>query len=158
MTLIKTQAYDGKRIAATLIDYVAIISFFILFVMSFGEPNNEGGKTVSGAPALIPVLFWFTWLVIPEAVWGTTLGHHLNNLKIISMDGEKPSFGQVLKRRLCDILEISWCFGLIAFVLVRNTRYNQRLGDIWGKTLVVDKKTSAGNESFEFETEAVNPG
>ena len=57
--------------------------------MTFGEPNDNGGKTVSGLPALIPMVFWFAWLIIPESLWGTTLGHSLNGLKIVSFSGEK---------------------------------------------------------------------
>ena len=151
MNVIKTEAYTGKRVAATFIDYLIIISFTIWYIMSFGEPNGEGGRIVKGWPALMPAVFWFAWLIIPESIWGTTAGHHLNGLKIISLDGEKPGIGQAFKRRLCDIIEICWCLGIIALILVKNTRFHQRLGDIWAKVLVVDRHQNLDTGEFDFE-------
>src|SRR4051812_46252203 len=122
MNIISTEAHAGKRVGATIIDYGIIFAFCIWYILTFGKPNHTGGKTVSGLPALVPVLFWFAWLVIPESIWGSTLGHKINGLQVVTLEGEKPGFGQVLIRRLCDALEISWCFGLIAFLLVKNTQ------------------------------------
>jgi uncharacterized RDD family membrane protein YckC len=152
---ISTEPNTSKRTGATIIDYVIIFAFSFGFVMYFGEPNSEGGKTVSGIPALVPMIFWFAWLVVPETIWGTTLGHHLNGLKVVTFEGTKPNFGQALKRRICDALEIIWCFGFIAFVLVKNTQFNQRLGDIWSKTLVVDSKVNLERNQFDFEKSEV---
>jgi len=148
---VKIEPNTGKRILATVIDYTVIFAFTWWFIMTFGEPNEEGGKTVSGAPALMPVMVWFGWLVITEALWGATLGHVLAGLKVVSFDGERPTFGQALLRRLSDALEIAWCFGLIAFILVKNTQSHQRLGDIWAKTYVIDSKTNLKESEFEFE-------
>ena len=156
MTYIKKEPTILRRALATLIDYTIIWAFFIWFVLTFGEPNEEGGKTVSGGLALIPVLFWFSWLVLVETFFGVTLGHEIMKLKVVSDDGNKLNFGQALKRRLCDVLEISWCFGLIAFLLVKNTQYNQRLGDILAKTHVLDKAENISIPDFEFENSDSN--
>jgi uncharacterized RDD family membrane protein YckC len=151
MPFIKPYPNARKRVVATLIDYVVIGAFFMWFVMTFGEPNDEGGKTVSGTPALIPLAFWFVWLVLIEAFCGATLGHEIVGLKVVSVDGRKISFGQALKRRLCDPIEIGWCLGFIAFIVIKSTEYKQRLGDLWAKTLIVDKKQSLNGHEFEFE-------
>lgn len=151
MTANETADNAGKRFASGAIDYIIIFAFTFGYIMLFGEPNETGGKTVSGLPALVPVFFWFAWLILPEVIFGTTLGHSINGLKIISMEGEKPTFSQSLRRRLCDIIEITWCLGLIAFVLIKNTQFHQRLGDIWGHTLVVDKNYRPATAEFEFE-------
>ena len=133
-----------------MIDYMIITVFFIWYVTTFGERNDEGWQ-ITGLPALVPILFWFLWLVVIEAICGTTLGHELVGLKIVSIDGSKIDFLQALKRRICDAVEISWCFGLIAYILVKNTKYNQRLGDIWAKCLVVDKNEKFLVTDFDFE-------
>jgi uncharacterized RDD family membrane protein YckC len=140
------------RFPSGAIDYIIICAFSFGYIMLVGKSNSEGGKTVTGIPALVPILFWFCWLVLAEVFFGTTLGHYINGLKIISMEGGKPSFSQSLRRRLCDVIEISWCFGLIAFLIIKNTQLHQRLGDIWAKTLVVDKNFEIGSSDFEFET------
>jgi len=156
MITIKTQPYLGQRIGATIIDYFIIFVFSFVFILVFGEPNDEGGKTVSGPLALIPVLFWFFWLVVPEALGGQTLGHYLTGLKVVTMDGTKLIFWQALVRRLCDVIDISCCFGLVAFILVQTSKYNQRLGDILAKTLVVAKNFQANESAFEFESQVQN--
>jgi hypothetical protein len=62
-------------------------------------------------------------------------------------------FGQTFVRRICDALEIVWCFGLIAFLLVKNTQQNQRHGDLLAKTLVIGEKDVYPEKLFEFENE-----
>jgi uncharacterized RDD family membrane protein YckC len=86
MTTIKTQPYIGQRIAATIIDYFIIFVFFFAFVFLFGEPDENGEQVVDGPLGLIPVLFWFCWLIIPEAKWGKTVGHYVAGLKVITVE------------------------------------------------------------------------
>ena len=156
MNISLNKASINKRVIATIIDYIITTFFLIAFVLIFGEPNDEGGKTVTGLPMMIPIAFWFAWLILPEAILGATAGHEIMGLKVVSIDGSKISFGQAFKRRLCDTIEISWCFGLIAFILTKNTTHSQRLGDIWGQTLVIDKKRQAVDVIFEFEAADVD--
>jgi uncharacterized RDD family membrane protein YckC len=54
-------------------------------------------------------------------------------------------------RRICDALEISWCFGFVAFLLVKSSPYNQRLGDMIAKTRVVGKEEPGPEVVFDFE-------
>jgi uncharacterized RDD family membrane protein YckC len=142
---------SGMRFPSGAIDYIIIFAFTFGYIMLVGKSNTEGGKTVTGFPGLVPMLFWFCWLVLAEVFFGTTLGHFINGLKIVSMEGGKPSFSQSLRRRLCDVVEISWCFGLIAYLIIKNTKLHQRLGDIWARTLVVDKNFEFNSPNFEFE-------
>jgi uncharacterized RDD family membrane protein YckC len=147
-----TRPNIGKRIGATIIDYGIIIAFFTVYVYSVGEPNDEGGYTVTGLPALVPVGFWFIYLIVLEYKWGSTLGHLIFRLSVTDLLHGNPSFSQILKRRICDIIDISMSFGIVALILVKNTKYNQRLGDIWAKTLVIDKEEKLDpRHHFEFE-------
>ena len=143
------KSITGKRIIATLIDYTFLFAATIFYIMAFGEPNDEGGKSISGFPALVPIIAWFLWFVVVEAKWGQTLGLALVGLKVVSDKGGELSFGQVFKRRLCDTIEISWCFGLIAFLIVKNNKTEQRLGDMVAKVKVVPSNYSS--EQLEFE-------
>ena len=133
------QSNVGGRIFATIIDYTIIMAFTIFYVYEFGEPNDEGGYGVNGIKALVPQIFWFFYLPFCEWKTATTFGHWSAGLKIISENGKPISLGQSLKRRLSDTFEISWCFGLVAFIVVKSTEKKQRVGDIIAKTLVVKK-------------------
>ncbi|WP_165501712.1 RDD family protein [Pedobacter frigiditerrae] len=135
----KTKYNLARKIAATIIDYTLIFAFYIWYIFEFGLPNEEGSYTISGLGALLPILVWVLYFVIAEKYCAATLGHEIVKLKVVSVDGAELSFGQVFKRRICDALEISWCFGIIAFFIAENNDKHQRLGDILAKTLVIGK-------------------
>ncbi|MDT0622681.1 RDD family protein [Croceitalea vernalis] len=139
MTNSKYQSNTGARILATIIDYILIMCFTIIYVYQFGEPNEEGSYGVSGIKAMVPILFWFFYLPFCEWKTGTTLGHWVVGLKIISENGAELTLGQSLKRRIFDLVDISLCFGLVAFIVVISTEKRQRIGDIVAKTLVIKK-------------------
>lgn len=128
-----------RKIVATIIDYTLTFIFTFWYIYEFGAPNDEGGYSVSGVGALFPLAFWLLYFVIAEKYCAATLGHEIVKLRVVSVDGSPLTFTQVLKRRVCDAIEISSCFGLIAFFIAENNEKHQRLGDILAKTLVIGK-------------------
>ena len=145
-TKIKTEPNIGNRFAAGLVDYIIIygVTFFLVFTL--GEPNEEGGYSLNGLPALIPMIFWLIMTVGLEIGLGATLGNSLVGLKPIPKNGtnRKLTFGESFKRHLLDPIDMFF-FGLIGIITIKNTAKNQRLGDIWGNTIVV--KTSELNKT-----------
>jgi len=135
---LKLPKYLGRRIFATIFDYSIYIAIFVSYVLFLGEPNDEGGKTVTGVIGFIPFIFWLIYFVIPESFQGSTLGHYLVDLKVVNLDGTKILFRQALKRRILDLIDILF-YGIPAFIAVKNSDRNQRIGDMWAKTLVVHK-------------------
>ena len=152
MTLPDTKPYIEKRVAATFIDYTLTFALTFSYIYIVGQPDENGSHVVTGLPALVPILFWYLYFVICETYVDGTLGHQLLKIKVVSVDGKNVSLSQIFMRRLADILEIAWCFGLIAYAIAKSTQNNQRLGDIWAKTIVIDKKDTFPNEKFDFET------
>lgn len=142
--------YTGKRAAACLIDYTLIYALTIFYIVYFGEEDSSGQYSIHGFATLLPVTLWFVYFVVAET-FGGTLGHRIFKLKVISMDRQPLTFGRILVRRLCDVVDISFCFGLIAFILVKNTQFHQRLGDIAARTQVVGKEDLAPSVDFDFE-------
>ena len=140
-----TSKFIGKRIAATLIDYTLVFTLCFAYILYFGRENERGGKTISGLPALLPMAFWFFYFVITEAFLDGTVGHQLMKLEVVTISGRKPSFSQTLVRRIFDAIDITWCFGLLAFILVYNTDNSQRIGDILAKTIVIGKNSPLPN-------------
>ena len=145
----KTKPLIGKRIIAGLIDYAIIYGFFIIFILIFGEQNETGEYSVNGIKSLVPVLFWVLMTIGIEQLMGETLGNSLVGLKPISIkqnlnstfktSNTKPTFGQSFKRHLLDPIDMFF-FGLIGILTIKNSEKNQRLGDMWAKTIVI--KTS----------------
>ena len=143
--------YTSKRVGATFIDYTLTWVLTFLYIVEFGEQETPGHYSVNGLPAFVPVVFWFVYFVITERYMGGTLGHQLCRLKVVSQDNNSLSLGQVTVRRLCDALEIAWCFGLIAFLLVKSTDKHQRLGDLVAKTMVIGREDTQTAIEFDFE-------
>lgn len=147
---IKSHKSVGDRIAAGMLDYIIIWSFTFYYIYAVGEPNLEGGYTVNGLPAFVPIIFWGIITVGIEQFIGATLGNLLVGLKPISIIGneKKLTFGQSLKRHLLDPIDMFF-FGFVGIVTIKNTKRNQRVGDIWANTIVIKKielnKTSGYN-------------
>lgn len=151
---LRTKPNITNRIVAGFVDYLIIFAFTYIYILMVGEPNDDGEYKVNGLPAFVPMLFWLLMTVGFEQFFGATLGNSLVGLKPISIkklfkgatsriEDLNLTFGQSLKRHLLDIPDMFF-FGLIGIVTIKNTENNQRLGDIWAKTVVV--KMSELNE------------
>lgn len=138
MTFIETKPHIGRRIAAGCIDYAMIYLFFFIIIILLGELTSDGSYELNGAPALIPVGFWLLMTVGIEITVGVTIGNLLLGLRAIPINGEyrKLTFLELLKRHALDPVDMFF-FGLIGYIVIKNTPYNQRVGDLWAKTIVV---------------------
>lgn len=72
---------------------------------------------------------------------GGTFGNSLLGIKAIPINGvnRNLTFIESLKRHLADPLDIFF-FGLVAIITINSTDRNQRVGDLWAKTIVVKMK------------------
>jgi len=142
---IKTKPYLGKRITAFFIDYFIIFCFILLMYHFYGTPSPEGGESLKGLPALSVFCFWILMTIGIEQMLGATLGNYIMDLEPVSIDKLKPvTISQSIKRHLLGLIDF-WFFGLIAIILIKNTKYNQRLGDIWAKTIVIKSDNNKKN-------------
>lgn len=141
-THIKTEPNIGNRFAAGLVDYIIIygVTFFLIFIL--GEPNDDGEYSLNGLPRLIPIIFWLIMTVGLEIGFGATIGNSLVGLKAIPKNGtnRKLTFGESFKRHLLDPIDMFF-FGLVGIITIKNTDLNQRVGDLWAKTIVVSIKS-----------------
>src|SRR5690606_27983134 len=128
-----------KRVAATFIDFILFFSIYLYF-NSVDETIIAGMYTYQ-VKFLISVVFWLFYFPFLEWEYSATLGHKIMVLKVVSQDGNALTLKQVLKRRLADIIDLYIMYGFIAFSVAFYSKHNQRLGDLWAKTLVVNKET-----------------
>lgn len=141
MTRIKTQANIKNRALATIIDSVIYLPIWIGYVYYFGEPNDEGGHTVSGLTGLPLLLIWAIYFPGMERLRGQTIGHLIVGLKVVDVSGESLNTIQAFKRRILDFIDLFAMFGLIAYIVVKNTDRHQRIGDLFARTIVIGGET-----------------
>jgi uncharacterized RDD family membrane protein YckC len=101
---------------------------------------------------------------------GQTVGKKLMNIRVISLDGGEPTFGQYLYRWIVKFFEwpflfgyviinplsiiayafITAMFGIVVVIVIAITKNSQRLGDIIAGTVVVNTKTNLGLDDTIF--------
>jgi uncharacterized RDD family membrane protein YckC len=132
----------GRRIGALIIDAVLLaIVFVVVGIASGGGRSGKGSASVTldSSATLIFLAITLTYFFICEGTTGQTLGKRLLGIRVVSLDGSRASWGQVLGRtllRVVDSLPILYIVGLIA-VLATGSGRRQRVGDLAAGTLVV---------------------
>jgi uncharacterized RDD family membrane protein YckC len=148
---IKTQPKIQKRTLATIIDYGLYFAFFLWAVTTFGEPNEEGSYSLNGLKGIWVEIVWVIYFPVIESITGQTLGKRILGLRVVTKSGNPISFGQAVKRRICDFLDFG-PFGLVAYLTIKNTPDHQRLGDLWAKTIVIGGDDFACTNCRELAT------
>ncbi len=125
------------RVLAFLIDFFIFWLIGMIIGILYGTPNNEGGFTFNGFPAITMIaLGYFLW-PISEGIWGQTIGKRFLNLKVLNDNFESIGFGQAFGRFFLGFADYMFFIGLI---IASNNKLNKRIGDLVANTLVVKIK------------------
>ena len=140
---IPARTQKRTRIFAASIDYIIIICFFIFMAYSYGErytPEGGGvGVRLNGSQTLVCFAFWFAFLPLVEAFTGQSIGKMLLGIRVVSADYSRPTFGQIIVRRIFDFVDWLPFFGIVGIIVASNNKEQQRVGDLVAKTIVVKK-------------------
>ncbi len=160
-----------KRLFAYLVDFaILLIYLYAVKYLLYNTLNMPDGKYV-GFDILIISLPMFLYSLLTELLLnGQTLGKKLMRIRVISLDGGEPTFGQFLLRWITKFFEWPFLFGYIAssvisifvyaiytgffgiavVIIILVTKKNQRLGDIAAGTAIVDTKTALNVQDTIF--------
>jgi uncharacterized RDD family membrane protein YckC len=120
------------------LDYGIFFVFFFAYTRYFGEPTDDGGYQVQGCVHTIALLVaWAMVLPLPEAVFGRTFGKWACDLRVVGPLGGPVAVHQAFIRRLLDPIDLSF-FGLVGYLVAKNTPLAQRVGDLVGNTRVIE--------------------
>jgi uncharacterized RDD family membrane protein YckC len=152
-----------KRLLAYVIDFGMLLIFLLSmkFVL-YGGFLLDWDESV-GLDILIVSLPMLLYSLLTE-LWfnGQSLGKKLMSIRVISLEGGEPTFGQFLLRWITRFFEWPFFFGYIAFstanifiycfvtgmlgiavvIIISISAKNQRLGDIIAGTVVVNTKSA----------------
>ncbi|SDH31202.1 Uncharacterized membrane protein YckC, RDD family [Pedobacter terrae] len=145
----------GERIAARCIDLAGFIMLAVITMVVMGAAQ----MAMSGSAAMVILfiflaIFIFYDLVCEITMDGQTFGKKVLKIKVISIDGTQPTFGQYIFRWLFRMIDFGFPFGwgVVALVSVAITKNHQRLGDLLAKTTLIKTKprTELANVAFGF--------
>lgn len=120
-----------NRIGGFVLDYVlSIVAAVIVGVLSALALGSEAGITVG------VVLGYAGYFIVPEGLYGQTIGKRAAGIVVVSRDGDPITFKQSVVRNVLRIVDglFSYALGL-AVMLLNDDR--QRVGDIAAGTIVV---------------------
>lgn len=167
-----------KRLLAYIIDFVILVIYLYSMKFVLYEVLNLSEENAMGLDILlisIPMLFYS--LITEVLMNGQTLGKKIMQIRVISLEGGEPTFGQFMLRWITKFFEWPFLFGYLyavsvaiilyamatgflgiaVVIIILSTKKNQRLGDIAAGTAIVDAKTTMNiNDTIFINVNANN--
>lgn len=146
-------------VVAILVGVAAAIVAIVSAALQ-GIPANEALAPISTTPvsAYVASMLGAAALhVVSEGLHGSTVGKRLCGLSVISDSGGPAGLVGALKRTVAFYVDALF-FGFVAARKMSESPRRQRIGDIWGQTMVVriaDLDPGARRSSLRFVTVAL---
>ncbi len=130
----------SERIGAFLLDGLFITAYYILIILL--------ARYMVGAAVFDSVVFWMV-LTLPAFLYhllfetffnGQSLGKSILKMRVVKLDGSKPTFGSYLIRWVLRIIDITFASGGVALLTILLNGKGQRLGDMAAGTTVISEK------------------
>lgn len=133
-------AHLGDRMLAYLIDSLIIWAYVVGMLILLISLELDMGDM--WALYLLVSLPAFLYYVLLETFWdGQTVGKNVMKIRVVTLDGAKPTFAQYLVRWLLRIVDVVLTSGGIAVLTILIRGNGQRVGDIAAGTTVISEKT-----------------
>jgi uncharacterized RDD family membrane protein YckC len=132
----------GRRVSATLLDFVPAIVLFFVLAKAIGTWQTSGGQVrfeLKNGDFLVYVALILVYYFVFELLYGRTPGKMALGLAVVDVNGGKPGVGQLVGRTLMRIIDFLPTLYLVAFITTLATDRNARLGDLVAKTAVVQR-------------------
>lgn len=133
-------AHVTTRIGSYLIDGLIIFGYIVLLNIIFASMDYEVSID-NITPYLLcisPILFYS--LGFETFMNGQTPGKMVNKIRVVKLDGSKPTFGSYLTRWMIRLIDINAFVGSVAIFSILLNGKGQRLGDIAAGTTVISEK------------------
>lgn len=128
----------GVRFLARLIDGIVagIVAYLVLRIVGLGDNLS--------VVASVGALLVFSYFVILESAWGSTVGKRMFGLRVFDSSGGKPSMGSAALRNLFLAVSavpfvgpvIDFILRIVIAVTISQSSTKQGIHDRWAKTQV----------------------
>lgn len=156
-----------ERIFAHIIDWVVIILYILTLrailaglIEDFLDTIGQNQYQSLTHLLFTPVLFY--GILLEYFNNGQTVGKKLMKIKVMQLDGSRPSLGNYFTRWITGLFEIQLFLGAPAMACILFNENGQRIGDIAAGTSVIKLKTptilkSPTDKQFEQDYETMFP-
>ena len=133
-------AHLTTRLGSHIIDWLIIGGYVILMmvIMSFMDFSHGFDAWVFYMLFGLPIFLYS--LVFEILMNGQTPGKRVNKIRVVKLDGSKPTFSSFLMRWMLNFIDFTLSGGSVAVVSILATGKGQRLGDLAGGTTVISEK------------------
>ncbi len=140
ITINQNVANLTTRIKAFLIDLVFIIAYSILviYIISWLDLPSFSDSMATYILLYLPIFFYS--LIFETLMNGQTPGKSLSKIRVVKLDGSRPTFGSFLIRWVLRAVDIALSNGAIAILTILLNGKGQRLGDLAAGTTVISEK------------------
>lgn len=140
ITLQQNVAHITTRLGSYFIDWLIIIAYSILILLIMNQLNIPPSMEYAAVYSLLSLPIMFYHLTFEVLLNGQTPGKYANKIRVVKLDGSKPTLGSYFLRWFLRLIDFSLAFGSVAVLSILLTGKGQRLGDIAGGTTVVSEK------------------
>ena len=139
ITINQNTAHLGDRMVAYLVDSFIIIGYIISTILLLVSLEIDLGD-MWALYLLLTLPAFLYYLILETFMDGQTVGKKMMQVRVVKLDGSKPSFASYFIRWILRIIDVSLTSGGIAVltILIRGT--GQRVGDIAAGTTVISEK------------------
>jgi uncharacterized RDD family membrane protein YckC len=133
-------AHLTTRIGSYIIDRLIIVGYVIMMmvIMSFMDFSHGFDAWIFYVLFGLPIFFYS--LAFEVLMNGQTPGKRVNKIRVVKLDGSKPTFSSFLLRWMLNFIDFTLSSGSVAVVSILATGKGQRLGDMAGGTTVISEK------------------
>ncbi len=133
-------AHVSTRLGSFMIDMLLIIIYYYISILLISalDINDAMDNYVLWTLLTIPVFFYS--LLFETLMNGQTPGKFINKIRVVKIDGSKPTFGSYLLRWVLRVIDISISSGSVAVLTILLNGKGQRLGDLAAGTTVISEK------------------
>jgi len=142
----------GLRAGAQIVDLIIhnvfgivvglVIGILIgIYALATGTPPSTLTAKLQGTTPIGYILALTGYAVyhaVCEGMHGATLGKLIFKIHVLKEDGNPASIGSALIRSLAFYID-GLFFGIVAAASMRSSELQQRLGDKWAKTVVIER-------------------
>jgi len=129
------------RIGSFFLDGIIIGIYIVIMMLILSAIGIDGDPMDLWAFYLLlglPIFFYH--LLFEVLMNGQSPGKYVNKIRVVKIDGSKPTFGSYLLRWVLRIIDISLASGSLALLSILLSGKGQRLGDLAAGTTVISEK------------------